>query len=255
MIVLYCSMAEHVRWLAEKLATVARVTACQDWLRFEDLVADAVCGVIVCPWLNSTSVQRLRQLRARHPYNSLILVTTKDFANARHLSGVTVDEVLWLGEEGPTLIGAAQHAVCGTYGVYRLGILFEAEKRLPLQLRQGLSQACHSKVPVLTVRALADRVGCSPSTLSRQWRRAARQRLQLRLKDVIDWLFLLRALAKKRSGWSWERVADDVGLYRTSLSRMAARTTGCSLGALAEKGILAALQQFQSAVYDPLLPS
>ncbi len=220
------------RLLARLCATLSSDLKVRGLARWDDFVHEvvaAVCCVIAAECLERHLLApKLRAFAALHPEHSLLLVTQLNAQNARLLTGLRVDEVIWLAKVEQAL-PAAVHRVCGTNQLVALCSLFAAAIRLPPTLREGLSLACRGERPVHSVQRLADILGCDRRIPSQQWKAAVDPACELRLEDVLDWLLLLRAVNSKAPSRSWESVAREMGTCRKSLTRYARRLMGCEL--------------------------
>lgn len=160
------------------------------------------CSVVAAECLKKDSVvPKLRAFATIHPDHSVILVTALTAPNGRLLTGLRVDEVVWLPEVEHTLPAAVQR-LCSANQLASLCTLFNTATRLPGLVREALSLACRSEVPFHSVQRLADAVGSNRRTLWRQWHRAVGPACDLHLEDMLHWLLLLRAVNVKTSGRS-----------------------------------------------------
>lgn len=107
-----------------------------------------------------------------------------------------------------------------------LSMLEEAvrlQKNIPPKLREALMLLLDSPIPIISVKELAIRTKSDRTTLYRQWRNTFARALEMSLKDLIDWILLLRAMSWRLTGASWSSVAYRAGIKRQTLSRIARR--------------------------------
>lgn len=119
---------------------------------------------------------------------------------------------------------------------------------IPVPLRRLLTCALTSVPPPRTVKRLAHLPNSDPSTIRRHWRRGVNSHGIQRIKDLLDWLVLLRALAAKRPGLSWRLVATRVGTNERTLRRLAVRLTGDTLGAVGVAGAERPFEHFAESL-------
>lgn len=121
---------------------------------------------------------------------------------------------------------------------------------IPSPLRRLLSCALTSVPPPRTVQHLARLLHSDPSTIRRHWRRDVNSQGIQRVKDLLDWIFLLHALSEKRPDRSWRCVAKSIGTHESTLSRLADRCTGDTLGSLNSEDAERLLERFATALGD-----
>jgi hypothetical protein len=119
-------------------------------------------------------------------------------------------------------------------------------------MRRGLAFACRSPRPVPTVSALGVVVGCNRRTLWRHWNIAVAGRSSLALQDVLDWLLLLRAHARKSGEVSWRVVSTELGVHEHTLARVVHRLVGHTLREFVEQPVDSLLDAFRELVLAPL---
>jgi AraC-like DNA-binding protein len=121
----------------------------------------------------------------------------------------------------------------------------QRSERLPAHLGRALSAICTSPFTIRSQKELAQVAQCDRSTLIRQWSRAMGDSVSL--KDMIDWLLLLRAYSLHRGGRSWAFVAERLGVERRALSSIANRLTGQSMNHWFRDQVLAQFADFGPA--------
>lgn len=215
------------------LRGVARpASVCDSWDSLQHGMGRQTIVIVVAPKLSRERLARLRAIRVgRHgTAGPVILVTDWERQNARHLKDVTVDDVIWLPDlerDLPTAICRFMHR----HQAARLQLAqeIEAASWIPWPLSHALARACTRDQPVDSILTLARDVGHSRSTIGKQWRRLVGTERSERLKDFLDWLRLLDAAEARCAGRSWESIALEHRMYRSALSRVVRRLTGCSL--------------------------
>jgi hypothetical protein len=251
-IALYSADARYVARIEAALDAAARVVATDRWERFERVIPAAACSIAVVEWLQTSPVfSRLTSLKTRLRLRPIVLVTSKDADNARALKDVSVEEVVWLSEVRESLWSAVRRAN-GHGLLHQVGQAVQRADHLPAVLRDSLAYACHTDRPLHSVTELARTIGRDRRTLWRHWRTAFGSHPPLRLEDVIDWLLLLHAAARKVSERSWAAVAAELKVHQHTLSRTAMRLASRPLQTLAaDRPNLAT--QFDARVLVPLL--
>ncbi len=252
MFVLYCKAASY---LAQVLATFPvhqRVLVTNVWQHFEQAMGKATAGVVVLPWLSDDVFPSLCGFTARRTGWPLVLVTTREADNARHLKDVAVREVVWLHEMERELWRAVQRVI-GRPALEAVAALVEGLERLPPTLREALGYACRARTPVRSVAELARATGCCRSTLWYHWTRAVHADPPVRLEDFLDWVLVLHALGRKRPDCAWPRVAEELGVHERTLGRLARRLTGHALRDLDRGGEAAVTALFRQRMVVPLL--
>lgn len=123
-------------------------------------------------------------------------------------------------------------------------------KVIPPSARHLLTCALSAAPPPRTVQHLARLVNAHPSTIRRHWGRGVNSHGIQRVKDLLDWLVLLRAVWVKRPGLSWRSVAQDVGTHESTLRRRAQRLAGDTLGSLLSLGAERLLERFTETLEE-----
>lgn len=254
MYALYCSAAAHLARVLSAFPVHQHVLVTGVWPRFQRALPEAAGGVVVLPWLSDALFPRLCALAARQAraWRPVVLVTTRDADNARHLKDVTVGEVVWLHEVERELWPAVQRAASQA-SLHDVAALVEGLTSMPPTLREALGYACRSRTPVRSVTALAQATNCRRSTLWYHWRRAVRADASLRLEDFLDWLLVLHALGRKGPDRAWPKVAEELGVHERTLGRLARRLTGLPLQDLNLGGPAAAMELFRERMLHPLI--
>ena len=247
MLAVFCSAATHLASTLAALPSQHHVLTTGVWSRFKREMLQATCSIAVLPWLSAEPFDRLREFKASHPTRPVVLVTTKDADNARHLRGVAVEEVVWMRDVQRELWGAVRRASFQR-PLSELAREVDAATMLPVQLRYALSLACRSDLPVLSVSELATRVNCRRTTLWYHWKRAMPSDRKARLEDFLGWLVLVRAIGLKDRGGPWTSVADGLGIQTRTLTRLARRLTGNTLRELWLDGEAETLARFRGVM-------
>jgi hypothetical protein len=155
-------------------------------------------------------------------------VTTRDADNLRRVCAVAIEEVVWLHEVQASLSEAVGRArTKGT--LLRFASDVERLSGVPALLRHAILVACRRRLPLHSLTELAAVVGRDRRTLWRYWRATWTADPPCRLEDLLDWLILLHASARKASGNSWTNVATELGVHEHTLARVASRLLGWTL--------------------------
>lgn len=194
-----------------------------NWDELEAMTLNATCSVIAIDRFdNRMDVEHLRLFRQRHAVRPLIVVTQGDPSNIRKLSSISIDELVFLPEVERELFQKI-HQSCSVDFLLRLAEEFKGERKLPLTLREALSYLLRSDQPPPSVEELALVIGCNRTTLNRQLRRAYGPTSGPTMKDVIDWVLLVRAILRKGPQRPWARIAEELGIHEHTLGRISRR--------------------------------
>jgi transposase-like protein len=103
--------------------------------------------------------------------------------------------------------------------------------RFQRQLGNALRIALRADPPVRSVKELARDIGCHRTTLSKEWRTAARRNPSLpsRLEDLLSSILLVWALVLHRPDRPWAWVAARLGVHPQTLRRAMKRLAGVDL--------------------------
>jgi hypothetical protein len=117
----------------------------------------------------------------------------------------------------------------GNQALSELAMKVGQDLGIPQELRCAILLLLESPHPIRSEKELALRVGCDRTTLYRQWRDTLGPPTQMGMKDLIDWVLLVRAVTIRHTAKSWSEVATWLGMERPTLSRAAMRLTGGGL--------------------------
>ena len=252
MVVLFASERQTLQRLRNFLPATGEIRATTDWSSFEQLRGLRRCSVVAIEKLpTDPAFPKLIAFTEKHPLYPVILVTRWDPENARCLKDVSVEDVVWWREVEQLLSDSLQR-VCGAGYVRQLAERFEAAEHLPSKLRVALVLMCSDEGPILTVKKLAKRTGCSRATLSRRWREVEEHPSPLRLEDMLHWILLLRAVDHRQSGASWGDAASRLGVEPRFLRRHAKQLTGDPIPELASEA-RRVMQRFEREIGRKLL--
>ena len=192
----------------------------------------------------------VRHINRDHPLLPVILITEQNSVDLRHLASVSVEAILCQHQIAARLPAALKSSAEMAFRLRRLGEECIRNELIPVPLRRLLSCALTSVPPPRRVKHLARLLHSDPSTIRRHWRRGVNSHGIQRVKDLLDWIFLLHALSAKRPGLSWRFVAKHLGTHERTLSRLAVRVTGDTLGLLSSAGAERLLNRFGEALVE-----
>lgn len=239
------------RW-ASLLTPVATVATTSQWEEFKEIESPRSCSIVAIDRLRfDTAFPELVSFKTRNPLHPVILITRFDPENARSLKDIVVEDVVWWHEIEREL-PVSLRGFCARDYLRDLAARFRSAEGLSPSLRQAFTLVCASERPILSVKQLAGRIGCSRATLARTWRAAGMQDT-LRLQDVLHWVLLLRALTRRRANRSWAVVAAQMGVHPHTLGRLATQLTGQSLRHLNGERLPEVVEAFERAVSQQLL--
>lgn len=221
--VVYCTQQDLLRKLDAALAGVGpRVTT--EWPAFRAAFATSECGIVTVPWIRQLPGLSacLSVLNAERPFTPVILVTNAHAEHLRHLSRAKIEEVVWVGElehRLPQVVTRLQAEA----PLARLAAAFESTRGAPPLLRRAFTVACRHEVALHSLTDVARVVGCHRGTLWYHWRRTLKDDTSVRMEDLLDWILLCRAKARKQQGRSWSQAASELGVHDHTLRRISLR--------------------------------
>ena len=176
----------------------------------------------------------VRLINRDHPLLPVILIIEQDSADLQSLESVSVEAVLLQHQIMARLPVALKRSVGLAFALRALAEDCMRNEVIPPSVLHVVTCALSTAPPPRTVQHLARLVDSDPSTIRRHWRCGVNSHGIQRVKDLLDWLVLLRALSVKTPSLSWRSVAEGMGTHERTLRRMAVRLTGdtlCSLDA------------------------
>ena len=192
----------------------------------------------------------VRHINRDHPLLPVTLISEHNSVDPRHLASVSVEAILCQHQIAARLPAALKSSAEMTFRLRRLGEECMRNELIPAPLRRLLGCALTSVPPPRRVQHLARLLHSDPSTIRRHWRRDVNSQGIQRVKDLLDWIFLLHALSAKRPDRSWRCVAKSMGAHENTLRRLADRCCGDSLGSLTSDGAEQLLERFAKALED-----
>lgn len=197
-----------------------------------------------------TVLDVVQRLNRDHPLLPVILISERDSADVQPLASVSVEAVLFQHQIAARLPAALRSSNGTVFGLRALGEEYKRNEAIPAPLRDVLICVLTAVAPPLTVQHLARLLNSNPSTIRRHWRRGVNSHGIQRVKDLLDWVVLLKALSAKRLGLSWRCVAKGIGMHERTLQRLAVRLTGETLGSLRSSGPERLLDRFAETLEE-----
>jgi hypothetical protein len=251
LISLFYSSVTHLSRVLATFPETALVQSTDVWSHFAHGLPRSSCAVVVLPWLEDELFPLLCELKLGHPSRPLVLVTSKDADNARHLRALPAEEVVWIRDVERDLWAAVRRATT-RHALSDIALEVERMAHVPSTLRKALGIACRRDVPVRSVAELAAAVHCRRSTLWYHWRRAMGGAGAARLEDFLGWVLLVRAVGRKSPRQPWPTVATALGVHERTLARLARRLTGSTLEELSIRGERGVIDLFRDQVLQRL---
>lgn len=233
---------QDLELLAACLPPRATTRFCRDWDDFISSLRQADCSLAVerTPEEPATAA-RIRSLSMlQHDASVVLVVRCGQYRRSRmRLLPIAITVCL---EDGPGAVTSAiRHA--HTRGVLRrLALRCRDSTTLPNILASALIQLLENEQPIVSIGDLARRVGRDRSTLWHSWR--SHVGAQPRLEDFVEWLVLLRAIAKKTPQRSWRTVARSLGVHEHTLMRLGRRLAQTRLRDITTQRATDLLQEF-----------
>ena len=212
--------AKRVRDLLTSGTSAAKVFSARSWPEFERFSAAASCGIVCLEWLQGQELTALQAYRRRCPLQPTVLITEHTRENSRRLRDIPLNEVVWTSEMAALLKPAVTRASSSRL-LYLLASGIPRNASLPILLREGLTIVFKSHRPIRSLKELVQLLGCARSTLRRQWLEAFGH--QGSLKELLDWVIILRAVERKSPSRSWSSIAEELGVDRDTLSQISMR--------------------------------
>ena len=192
----------------------------------------------------------VRHINRDHPVLPVILITEQDSTDLWHLASVSVEAVVFQHQITARLPAALKSSAGVAFRLRALGEECMRNESIPAPLRRLLGCALTSVPPPREVQHLARLLHSDPSTIRRQWRRGVNSHGIQRVKDLLDWIFLLHALSTKRPDRSWRCVAKSIGTHENTLRQLAVRLTGDTLGSVGAAGTERLLERFAESLAE-----
>lgn len=167
-------------------------------------------------------ISRMRKFRSEVPFKPVILLTAWEETNVASIARIGFDEVIWLHRIEDRLQPVLRD-------IRTLGILgdvlswIRSSEQSPV-LNHALEVLLTGESSILSVEDLARRAGRSARTIQRHWA-TSRFKDGMRLKELIDWVLLLKAHGRKTQAVTWQSVEQDLGLSSGRLRRITLRLT------------------------------
>lgn len=195
----------------------------------------AGCVVAVLASPTPADVEQLLGLSGRHPEIPVILVLEERSEAVRAFRRARMEEILWWSAPHGRLREAVSRAMGGA-GLDRLRASLSRAEHLPVRLRRVLNRALSAPRPFPSVDALCRGTGYTYRQLQWMWSSVAGEVPETRLKALLQWILLVRAVSLKTKDRSWASVARELEVSRHTLWRTARALTGRTLRELAEGG-------------------
>ena len=234
------------------LADAEQVAVTDDWGWFTARAGAASCLIVVQRWLAAEVIECLGALRRQLPLHPIVLATSKDADNARAVHRVAIEEVVWLHEIDATLWPAVQRASQRAFR-HALAASIRATGGMSPVLRDALAVACTRELPFRSLGELASGIARSRGTIWYHWHRAFAGKVESpRAEDMVDWLILVHAVARKTNRRGWPDVACEIHVHEDTLLRIAKRLLGINMRDLAALDERAVMERFATDVLEKI---
>lgn len=212
------------------MLTAAGLHVSREWVEFRSNgldVADAAICVIL--GLKGPVWSDLLRFVTGDTHLTFMLITEYTRDNARAFAHVKVDELLFIDEVSET----ALHRRIASMTSRRITRIAAAALRehamgLDSELAETLARACTTQSLVRSVHDLVGIMGYSRSEFTRRWEQCTPAGSQPH--HFVEWLRLMHALLlRRRTGDSWTKVAEALGVKPQTLADTCKRRFGVTL--------------------------
>lgn len=221
------------------------LTGALSWSDFERRVEGAACAVVALPRITGRSApEGLLAFDVRFPSTPLVLVTRRRAANLRALTGVEVEEVVWQRDLDHALAPAVAAAL-STTALGRARRRVARAPHLPPVVKEALGLALKHEPPLPSVQEWARALDRDRRTLWYHGRKLSGRPGSGEAaatkggdedvpgpKQLLSWIQLVRAVAARRPGQSWQAVARRLRIDLRTLRRRAKELAGRPLAEL-----------------------
>lgn len=227
------------------------VVASGSWSIVGSAIPRATCLLVTLDERSAEEdVLRVRMFRRSMPHLPLVLVLDPHVPITM-VALVEADEALFSHDIPARLPATIERMLAfEPQAFHRIATTVVESGNAPSLIRAAVRLACESRKSI-RVQQLTVLLGCSRASLAKAWREF-RGLGSLRFEDLLAWLVLIRAVARKGDQLSWTESADSVGVSLATLERYARRLTSRSLGILALEGPQALCERFVCEILAPM---
>lgn len=204
-------------------------TIVSDWTAYKSEEDRSSCAVLLIPDLRASGLSRFKLVH--NPSTPTVLITASDPTNLRAAAGVPVDEILFL-HELDELPDTVKRVCVSRVTLPVLDVLGRSAPGILAVAKMALDPRA---TPVLSVNALARRLGLDRQRLWDEWTSGWHGQPPLSLKAFVSWALLIRAHNLKMEEMSWASVSAKLHVTLPTLTRTARRLTGLSLRKLSAR--------------------
>lgn len=187
----------------------------------------------------------LKRLASEANGKPIILITRKDVENVVAVADVACDAILWCDTPARKIRMAIAASL---ERASLLPVLAAVADHVSPTLERALRTAFEQRPPFRTVAEWAQAVRIDRRTLWSEWNRAYAGSPPLNLKDLIRWIVLAEAVARKRPGLAWCGVARELRVHEHTIFRLGKRLLEASPRELASLSVSDAAARLREAV-------
>lgn len=221
------------------------------WQKLGECAVNADCAIVVIENLAiGTDLRNLMLFKTLYAHIPIVLVTAKDFDNAKELRHVMVEEVVW-ATELHTLPSQIQSALEKRL-LFRIGLMIEQHTDMSFRLRSILGAACRAIPPIRSVAELSRRAACDRATLHRDWRLVVGARSSFHIKDFLGWIILLRARVLCGTAIGWRSTSEQLCVSEKKIYRLSRALAGLSLRRLSALEPIRVAEMFVNQLHESI---
>ncbi len=251
MLTLYCNRPSLREQVTSAIPTGVPFKETVSWSAFRLQVTPLWGGLVALDCLDRDWARELVTFKHQYPLKPILLVAPCEPVELVRVVRLPLEDIVPLAA-APTRLAAAIAAMPSKSLLGEFALRIQQAPDMATRLQMALLNACQAPFPYTTLCELAASVDRSPATLWHHYRRWAPEGCALRLEDLVSWIVLIHAVARRVPGRSLRTVCAEIGVGERTLRRLAREHTGLSLGHLVTVGRKELIREFTRRVEAPL---